>query len=702
MDRIQWATSVVTIAIAIAMVVGTAGAADLTWDPGGGGSSDGAGTWLGAGEWWNGGANVDWSNSNPDNATIGNSGVGGAITLGAVTAGSVTVDNFTGAYTLSGGSLSQSGGITVGAGAGELTINTDITGSGGLTVNSPNRTRLGNSNSHTQSGDTVISGGELLDYQFNSLGSGNLNINGGVLVGYWGETMSRTLGLGAGQVQVPGGESGFCGQGATGSTIKFNNSDSFVVQWGGPLFNPSTLVLQTPWANTNGKLTWRNKLDLNGAPRTIAVNKDHAGKTDGYAQIISEISNSDAVNPASLTKTGVGRLILSAANTYDGGTTVSEGIMYYQRADAMPPTGHVAFADGTALEIEVGGSGNFSDAASGAGSLGGLLTGTAGGGGGTVSYAGDIAMTWYVSGTLNYAGPVSAAGGNISSLLIRGGTLTLSGSGSSYSGPTRIGLPSYATTVILGSSTALPSGIPLTVDSSGVSTLDLNGYDATLGLLSLGSNNGGARGQVADAAGTGTLTLTNGVFCDDHNNGNGGIFAGFLDLNGATQTFSVRDGTQTSDLLVSSAMQNGGLIFDAVEPGAGLELSGTNTYTGGTQVSGGTLIISGSLGGSAMDISGGTVEGTGALTFNISGSTFDQIVMTGGDLDILALTLNVNPSGASASEYVIVDATGGGTISGPFLNDPPSGWEIEYTPTASSPTTITLIPPPSSTLMTIR
>jgi autotransporter-associated beta strand protein len=302
----------------------TTGPKTLTWSPSGGGASDGAGTWLATGKWWNGAANVNWGNSTPDNAVIGNGGAGGDITLGAVNAGTVLIDNFTGTYAFKSGSLAQSGGITIGANAGTVSLESPVSGTGGVTVNAPSRVNF-RSGAKTFTGDLVITGGaEVLEYNMD-MGTGNLTLNGGVLVDYWGGNMNRTLGSGPGQVQILGGASGFCGQGSNGVTVRLNNSDNEVV-WGSTYFNPSKLVLQSPWANTNGKLTWRNRLDLNGTMRTINVNKDHGASVDGFANMINTITN-NAGTAAGLIKEGPGRLILSATNDYDGGTQVTNGIL---------------------------------------------------------------------------------------------------------------------------------------------------------------------------------------------------------------------------------------------------------------------------------------------------------------------------------------------------------------------------------------
>lgn len=56
--------------------------------------------------------------------------------------------------------------------------------------------------------------------------------------------------------------------------------------------------------------------------------------------------------------------------------------------------------------------------------------------------------------------------------------------------------------------------------------------------------------------------------------------------------------------------------------------------------------------------------------------------MTGGTLDIAGLTVNINPSGAglTQTEYVLVDATGGGTISGAAFAGltGASGYALDY------------------------
>ena len=152
------------IAAMLILPAGPAGATTLTWDQNGtgAGQTDGTGTWLNANQWWDsvGAVNATWNNTTPDDAIIGVGGAGGTITLGTVTAGSVLMNNFTGTYTLSGGSLTQSGGITIGSTAGNVTISSVIGGVGGLTKIGAGTLTLSGANTYT--GATTLNAGTIV------------------------------------------------------------------------------------------------------------------------------------------------------------------------------------------------------------------------------------------------------------------------------------------------------------------------------------------------------------------------------------------------------------------------------------------------------------------------------------------------------------------------------------------------------------
>ena len=170
---------------------------------------------------------------------------------------------------------------------------------------------------------------------------------------------------------------------------------------------------------------------------------------------------------------------------------------------------------------------------------------------------------------MGYGGVISGSGSLTKS---GGGTLTLSGNNSGFTGATTIS----AGTLQVGNSWALgSSGNSLTVSSGGI--LDLNGQNISVGPLSGGG------------------TITN-------------------ESVGTNKTLTVN---QTSGGVFSGAIQNygGNGLVALTKSGSGtLTLSGNNTYTGGTTVSGGTLKVGS---GSALGSSGNlTVSSGGILDLN--------------------------------------------------------------------------------------
>ncbi len=157
--------SIVVLGLTLA-VFATPAAAQTTynWDAGiTGGPNDGSGTWsLTSNNWWTGSSDVLWPNTTSYAAQFG-SGSGGtsaysvALDPAGVTAGGVTFQNQ--AYTLTGSTLTLGGTPTVTVNAGVGTINSVITGGGGLTKAGNGTLVLGGINSYT--GATVVSGGNL-------------------------------------------------------------------------------------------------------------------------------------------------------------------------------------------------------------------------------------------------------------------------------------------------------------------------------------------------------------------------------------------------------------------------------------------------------------------------------------------------------------------------------------------------------------
>lgn len=182
--------------------------------------------------------------------------------------------------------------------------------------------------------------------------------------------------------------------------------------------------------------------------------------------------------------------------------------------------------------------------------------------------------------------------------------------------------------------------------------------------------------------------------------------------------FTVEDGAAAEDLIFN------GSFTDSIEPllqpitkaGPGvMVMQGTQTYLMPTNVSGGTLVLEGSLGNSVVTVAsaatltgGGTIAGpvtvqaggtiapgattgtlqtgtaalAGSYACEINGATADSLAVT-GDLDLTGSTLDFSVLGGGATEATYVIATYTGTLTGTFatLNGLPSGYTVQYKPT---------------------
>lgn len=460
----------------------------LEWDANGIGANhtDGAGTWLSDNQWRQDGLNTGWVSGAA--AIFGNGGSGGTVTLGANTAaGFLTFNSFTGTYTISGtGVLTLNNGITNNSASGALSFTTNpislgasqtwtnlstgttlarggvdnaghtltlegtgstsfdqtsaiITGSGGLTKNGSGRLILGGGGTipaHNYSGTTTLNGGVTM-VSNNNLGPGNLTLNGGVIESYWSSNFTRGLGSGNGSVQITGGQSGFGLNGSTGMSVIFGNNANNEAVWGSTFFNPSVLVLQTQFSQGTSSLTFANRIDLNGATRTIQV----SGGTTGAASatLSGVVRNTSTTTAAGLVKTGSGRLNLNAANTYNGGTTLQAGTLQLGNAAGLGAGGGTLTVNGGTLNlndqtVSVGNlTGTGGAIANNASNARTLTIGSGNGGGGvyqgvianrTVTGTGTVALTKTGTGTITLAGSNTYTG---ATAINGGGTLVLTG-----------------------------------------------------------------------------------------------------------------------------------------------------------------------------------------------------------------------------------------------------------------------------------
>ncbi|EHW2348653.1 autotransporter outer membrane beta-barrel domain-containing protein [Salmonella enterica subsp. enterica serovar Altona] len=370
------------------------------------------------------------------------------------------------------------------------------------------------------------------------------------------------------------------------------------------------------------------------ADRDDAVTDAHGTfnltNADGSFAVNTVLENVDAtLDPASSTgwdgtsliKQGAGTLILNAENTYTGGTTISGGTLVATNVDAL---GSGDVTDDATLELNTGGT--FDNAISGSGQ---------------VVKSGDDVLT--LSGANSYSGGTLISDGtlvasNVEALgtgdvtddatleLNTGGdfinniggtgrveksgdkTLTLSGR-NTYTGGTLIS----SGTLVASNVDALGSG-----DVTNNATLEMNtGGDFI--------NNIGGTGRV-EKSGDDTLTLSGS-----------NTYTGGTLISDGTLVASNVEALGTGDVTNNATLElNTGGTFDNAISGSGqvvksgdetLTLSGTNSYTGGTTISGGTLVAT-----NVEALGSGDVTDDATLELN-TGGTFDNAISGSGKVE---------------------------------------------------------------------
>jgi autotransporter-associated beta strand protein len=286
--------------------------------------------------------------------TLGSSGANTLTTNGILAVGASGTLTITRSGTSTGTVIAGSTGEIVIAGPQAVDISAPIS-SGALTYAGTGRLTLTGTNTYT--GKTTVSGGIVRfgNSYTNTWGTSlnansNLEINNGIVEAYY--YLTRTLGTAAGQIQFTGGRAGITNlQGDASATYLTFTNTSTTVNWGDAAFNPSTLVVNG--AGASAPLRMANPFNLNGAARTVEVAATGVGGGNRGTYGVFERALTGA--GGSLTKTGVGTLMLDGANTYNGGTAINAGGLWFNRLTAMPASGAVTVNDGGILSVSVGG-----------------------------------------------------------------------------------------------------------------------------------------------------------------------------------------------------------------------------------------------------------------------------------------------------------------------------------------------------------
>ncbi|ECJ6117481.1 AIDA autotransporter-like protein ShdA, partial [Salmonella enterica] len=319
-------------------------------------------------------------------------------------------------------------------------------------------------------------------------------------------------------------------------------------------------------------------------------------------------------------KSGDETLTLSGANSYTGGTTISGGTLIASNVEALG-TGDVT--DNAVLELNTGG--DFDNAISGSGQ---------------VEKSGDDVLT--LSGANSYSGGTLISDGTLVATSVEalgsgdvtnnavlelntGGTFdnAISGSGqvvkSGDETLTLSGTNTYSGGTLISGGTLVASNVEAlgTGDVTNNAVLELN-TGGTFDNAISGS------GQVVKS-GDETLTLSGA------NSYTGGTL-----ISGGTLVASNVEALGTGDVTDNAVLElNTGGDFDNAISGSGqvvksgdetLTLSGANSYTGGTTISGGTLVAT-----SVDALGSGDVTDNVVLELN-TGGTFDNVISGSGQV----------------------------------------------------------------------
>ncbi|EBK4258734.1 AIDA autotransporter-like protein ShdA [Salmonella enterica subsp. enterica serovar Meleagridis] len=545
------------------------------------------------------------------------SGSGQVVKSGDETLTLSGTNTYSGGTLISGGTLVASNVEALGTGDvtdnAVLELNTGgdfdnaISGSGQVEKSGDGTLTLSGSNTYT--GGTTINDGTLIATSVDALGSGDVTDNATLALNTGG-TFDNTI-SGSGKVEKSGDDA-----------LTLSGANSYT---GGTLISGGTLIASNVEALGTGDVTNNATLELN-------TGGDFTNNISGSGQVV---------------KSGDETLTLSGSNTYTGGTTINDGTLVATSVDAL---GSGDVTDNATLALNTGGT--FDNTISGSGK---------------VEKSGDDALT--LSGANSYTGGTLISGGtlvasNVEALgsgdvtdnatlaLNTGGTFdnTISGSGQVVKSGDDVLTLSGSNTYTGGTTISGGTLIASNVDALGTGDVT---NDATLELNTGGdfTNNISGNGQVVKS-GDDTLTFSGS-----------NTYTGGTLISSGTLVANDVNALGTGDVTDNATLElNTGGDFTNNISGSGqvvksgddtLTLSGTNSYTGGTTISGGTLVATNVEALGTGDVTNNAtleLNTGGDFTNNISGS--GQVVKSGDE----TLTLS------GANSY-----TGGTLISGGTL-----------------------------------
>jgi autotransporter-associated beta strand protein len=581
------------------------------------------------------GAAQTWSVADAAGVLAITSSLSGSVNLTKAGAGTLrfadaNLAGYTGAIAIAAGTLELQ------ANAATITLVSNLSGPGAVLKTGANTVTLSGTN--TNSGGVTLS-------------AGTLNLNGPTAIGTGTFTVSdgTTVGNSSGAAV----------------TLTTNNVQS----WNGNFTKTGNdLSLGT------GAVTLGTNVNLTVSANTLTV-----GGVIG-----------DGGNAFGLTKAGAGTLVLTGASTYTGSTNLSAGVTtlaFLANGGAPSPVGASTNAVGN---LTIGGTVNVNttsttDRAIVVGAATRLILPTA-------------ATTLTLNGPLSGSQTLSVGTNN--SAVGMDTTVVLKGDDSAFTGAVTLNNG----TLVVTNSNSLGTGtktVTVQVNTTGFVALQLNsqgGPDITLPAnLSYTTSASAVNGGIVNVGGNNTVagnfTLTSGNGATSFQSDGGTInFTGTIAPSTTARVLQLRGNAAG---VVSGTIQDGSttntLAVARLEGTGTWTLTGNNTYTNGTTVSFGTLLVNGQVapnsgtGTGPVDVQGGATSGgvfggngrvAGLVTVNTTPGTFAATLRPGnaGAVGTLELGGGLTVAAAGRLSFRITDAstpaaanTGGSTL-GPLPN----------------------------------
>ena len=538
---------------------------------------------------------------------------GTTLTLGSIVLGNVAGLS-TGFLTVNGGqldlagfnptitTLNGSGGAITNSGAGAtLTVNagsyagaiSDGAGTIALTIATSGTVTLSGANAY--SGNTTISSGTLRIGGAGQLGSGSYAgtiANSGTL--QYSSSAAQTL---SGAINGAGALI----KDTAASTLTLSASNSYM---GGTTLSAGSIALGNAGGLSTGVVTVNGgQLDLAGFNPTITTLNGSGGTVaNSGANAVLTVNNgayggtiNNAAGTIALSKATSGTLILTGANSYSGGTTITAGTLQLGNGAVNGTFGSGAYSIASNATLLLNDLTSVAPTWTNISGAGTLSLKTAGTGTGTGDWGQSNLGAGFTGAIVIQSGRVynttASQLGGATSLTVQSGGQFLAAFG-------------VANAVYNLPMTIAGAGYGETADPYALRYANAGFADTFSGPVTLSAN--------AAIGGSGTVTFSNAI---------SGASTAFLNFYGGTAI-----------------------------------LSGANTYTGQTIVSSGTLSVTGSLGATQL-FAGYNSGDNGTLTINTSATVALPILVAGQSAGAVG-TVNMNGGTLNFSSFFDIGNSG--------------------------------------------